>query len=395
MLIRGSNPDSFRFGLVFKVLSDLAVIPLADLLIGLFGEIHALGCISSISHGDGIGFALDGNINNGPADLVLDVPHDPFVLSLESHPNPAQFLVPARAVLCPGKSPVDSSKALVVSLLFVAKFAASDDNCFLLIPYNSGVDFPEIDGHDVVSRRFFRLSAVLNDDVPEVLPGSLLENETHFEESQGVFEIFGQPDFDLAVSPAVGENQHATFILDGRVLPDGSAESLPPVRKPGIRDSGFTRLPGGFAGFVKTLLGGIYRVSVQDGSLLKEIVDPLCSTGRNPDSLLAVCAPVIYANTGINTPGLHVKSVTYRFWKITGDDVSADHCFPCCSMYFRIVSLLTLPAVLAKYERVHNEGNLIRGSGYCFRKHLEVTPLHSFTTSAALSVGQTCTKRWI
>ena len=55
-------------------------------------------------------------------------------------------------------------------------------------------------------------------------------------------------------------------------------------------------------------------------------------------------------------------------------------------MYFRMVSWLTLPAVLAKKLRVHMEGNL-RKCENSRRKKKEVTPLHTLTTWEALSDG--------
>jgi len=57
-------------------------------------------------------------------------------------------------------------------------------------------------------------------------------------------------------------------------------------------------------------------------------------------------------------------------------------------------SALTDPTVAAKYERVHKEGNLLkRGLNSCLREK-EVALFNSLTTSAALSVGHTLTKRW-
>jgi hypothetical protein len=62
-------------------------------------------------------------------------------------------------------------------------------------------------------------------------------------------------------------------------------------------------------------------------------------------------------------------------------------------MYVRIVSWLTLPAVEAKYERVPMDGSLSRcGNSLCREK--DVTPLHAFTTSAALSEGVARTNRY-
>ncbi len=48
--------------------------------------------------------------------------------------------------------------------------------------------------------------------------------------------------------------------------------------------------------------------------------------------------------------------------------------------------------VAAKHERVQSDGILLR-SRCLFHSLCEVTPLHSFTTSAAEVVGQTCTNR--
>jgi hypothetical protein len=57
-----------------------------------------------------------------------------------------------------------------------------------------------------------------------------------------------------------------------------------------------------------------------------------------------------------------------------------------------MVCWLTLPAVLAKYERVHREGNFSKW-GNSLRSMNEVLPLHSLTTTTttttALSLGHT------
>src|SRR5882724_5214980 len=63
-------------------------------------------------------------------------------------------------------------------------------------------------------------------------------------------------------------------------------------------------------------------------------------------------------------------------------------------MYRSITGLLTVPTVEAKYERVHNDGNLW-SEGYLRRSSCAVMPLHSFTISAADVVGHAITNRWI
>ena len=162
--------------------------------------------------------------------------------------------------------------------------------------------------------------------MPEVFPGSLVEYETHFEEPQGASQIFGKPDVDLPVSLAVGESEHAALVLDGCALPDGCTESLAPVREFGAHGSGLACLPGGLAGFVEPLLSGVYRMGVQTGFVLEEIADLLRCTRRDPDSLLAVRAPVIDANPRIDPPGFPVERVAYGFWKSARENVSTDHC---------------------------------------------------------------------
>jgi hypothetical protein len=57
-----------------------------------------------------------------------------------------------------------------------------------------------------------------------------------------------------------------------------------------------------------------------------------------------------------------------------------------------MVLALTAPAVLAKYERVHNEGNFFKIASNSRRKWKEGIPFSSLTTSAALSEGHTRTK---
>ncbi len=59
-------------------------------------------------------------------------------------------------------------------------------------------------------------------------------------------------------------------------------------------------------------------------------------------------------------------------------------------MYTCIVAWLTVPAVEQKYDRVHIEGSVSR-EGNSRRNAYDVTPLHSLTTAAPLSVGQTRT----
>jgi len=57
-------------------------------------------------------------------------------------------------------------------------------------------------------------------------------------------------------------------------------------------------------------------------------------------------------------------------------------------------SALTDPTVAAKYERVHKEGNLLKRGLNSGLREKEVASFNSFTTSVALSVGHTLTKRW-
>lgn len=62
------------------------------------------------------------------------------------------------------------------------------------------------------------------------------------------------------------------------------------------------------------------------------------------------------------------------------------------SMYFWIVALLTLPAVLAKYECVHNDGSFKR-DGNSLRNSRELIPLKPLTILSTERVGYADTKR--
>jgi len=64
----------------------------------------------------------------------------------------------------------------------------------------------------------------------------------------------------------------------------------------------------------------------------------------------------------------------------------SSHFLVCASIYFLIVSLLTLPAVLTKYECVQRDGILSR-YGNSFLKILELTPLNSLTILCTGMVG--------
>ncbi len=56
-------------------------------------------------------------------------------------------------------------------------------------------------------------------------------------------------------------------------------------------------------------------------------------------------------------------------------------------MYLSMVALLTLPAVLQKYERVHIDGIFISGSGNSFLNSLADRPLILNIMSAGEIVG--------
>lgn len=57
-----------------------------------------------------------------------------------------------------------------------------------------------------------------------------------------------------------------------------------------------------------------------------------------------------------------------------------------------MMSLLTLPALLANYERDHSESSRCR-SGNALRSVQAEQTVHALTPSAALTEGQTRTKR--
>ena len=65
----------------------------------------------------------------------------------------------------------------------------------------------------------------------------------------------------------------------------------------------------------------------------------------------------------------------------------------CPSMYFLIVSWLTLPAVLKKNERVHMDGSL-RSCGNSCRKWCELRPLMRRGMSDGSVFGSARMNRW-
>lgn len=319
------NTYSLSFSFVFHILANFPVVPLADLLIGLLRHSNAISCISDIAYNNGIGLTFPTDLNNRFADFVLYVPDNPFVLCLETHLGAHKPRAFSGTFPGSGNRFVNFSQTLIVSLLFMAQFTAGDDDGFLLIPNNSRVNFSKIDRNDVAPFRRFGPPAVFNNDMPEVLLGFLLMNQTYFQNPQNIPQIFRKFDYDLPISIAIGKTQYAIFILDGCVLPNGCPKPLAPIRKLNIRNACLARFPGSLAGFIKSFLGSVYCVGMKAvHSPAKEIVYFHGLVLRKPDFFFSVCSPMIDTDLGVDTPRFHIEKVANRPRQVAWDNVSAD-----------------------------------------------------------------------
>ena len=75
---------------------------------------------------------------------------------------------------------------------------------------------------------------------------------------------------------------------------------------------------------------------------------------------LAIHTVVMHQRGTVDAPAFLIQGAGLIGRQRTGNDRCANHTVDCLSMYFLMISLLTFPAVLRKYERVHKEGSFNR-----------------------------------
>jgi len=254
--------DPFGFSFVLDKFSDLAMVPTADFLIGLFTQVHAIGNISHIADYDFVSFVRNGNIYDSATNLVFDIAHDPLVLGLHPGLRAQQPPVATAAFFLSRQRFLYLCQPFGMALLLVAPFSTGDDRGLSFVAYNGRVYLAQINRYDVVPRRGLGLFAVFNDDMPMVTTCFPIVDKAHLQDAQDILKMDRQSDLDFGIAPTICEGEFVAGALDCRAKPEGRTEFLWPVREPGV-DTSLPQCPGRGAGIVETVLCSINGMGVQ------------------------------------------------------------------------------------------------------------------------------------
>ncbi len=99
---------------------------------------------------------------------------------------------------------------------------------------------------------------------------------------------------------------------------------------------------------IERLLGGIPAVGVQDGAARLVVLPAVGRLFGEPDTLLAEGAPMVGKRRVVVPGAFLIQFIGQGFTAPVGKGLRGDHSLDCAAMYFWMVSLLTLSAVLAK-----------------------------------------------
>ncbi len=358
VLILQHNSDAFGLGFIFDKGAYFAVIPLAGALVVDFASINAIGQISNIAIDDCIGLTGDGLIYNCTADLMLNIAHHLVVLAFTAGLSAQQLFIASATLRFTGQCHTERFEILGMTTLKRTPFATSDHSRTVFVAYNRWVNLTWVYADDVGSAGNLRLLSILDNDMPIVASGFFVEHQAHFQDLEAIDTIEINP--DLVVAFSVRQNDRLVRGLERSAKPSRCSELLCPVWVAMLRVNLLERFRC-FARRVKTILGGVYGVSVKFLGLLPivPVVELGCAEVTRPMSITTQCPPMRNQHLGVDASAFQIETIGYSPIEIAMKNVSSDHIPFCASIYRLIVASLTLPAVAAKYERVHSEGNFL------------------------------------
>jgi hypothetical protein len=176
--------DAFGLRLVLNILADLAVIPSADLLVGLLTQIHLIRRVAHIPDSNDASLTLNCGVHNSPADLMLNISHDSTIPGPEAGLGVHPPLVTAGTSSLSANSLGKTCQPLAVTLCGVPSCSARDDSGLPLIAHYGRVNLTKIHRDNIISWRIFGLFPIFYNEMPIVAPGLLIVDKAHLQEAQ-------------------------------------------------------------------------------------------------------------------------------------------------------------------------------------------------------------------
>lgn len=333
MLILERYGDPFRFCFVRCESTNFAVIPTTDFLIGLFPQINPISDVLDVTHDNGCRATGKRFIDDGAANLVFNVAGNALVLGFHAAFGPDQLLIAAASFVLAGNSLIDFSQPLGMALLFMATLTASNDRGAVFITNDGGVNLAKVYADHVVTQRCFGLFAILNNDMPSVAAGLLIENKPRFLHFQDAMQMDGQSNFNAILPLPIRQPYNTVDQLDRRVLPDGCPKLLATPRKVSI-DPSLAQRPSRFASLKEALLGRVNRMGVH-GRVLNRRANIAQARKRllfEPQPFLLEQSPVAANDPAVNPTTGEIETIGGLSVKMTGKNVRSDH-FSSCSTF--------------------------------------------------------------
>src|SRR5712692_4687027 len=173
--------DCYALGLGFvrNKGTDFAMTPSADFLVGACAVIDAIRNIPHIPKDESVGLPFNRSLDNGATHLMFHVAQHTGMLCFHAGLGPPQFLRPLRPFRRAADGFGEAGETLGMALLCVPTFSTGDERGFLGIAHHGGVNFAQINGHDIGSKSSVRLFPVFHHDMPGIAPGALVVDEAH------------------------------------------------------------------------------------------------------------------------------------------------------------------------------------------------------------------------
>jgi len=108
------------------------------------------------------------------------------MLGNHARPGASQLAITTAPLCGTADRLIDASQTFSMALHLVTTFTTSDNDSRIFIAHNSRMNLAKIDADCVIARGDLRLLAILSNDVPLVVTGRLIIDQTHFENAQCV-----------------------------------------------------------------------------------------------------------------------------------------------------------------------------------------------------------------